>query len=113
MQGNVGIDRVGIEALAQDQNSFLVLVSGLGQKTDVGGERYVPGHFLPYKLECVRGKPHVLAAAGDGVGFRGGIVLDRSRVKDRADVAMALKDAYGRSTLGDAEFAEEENHGEV
>ena len=93
VESHVGVDGIGVERLAQHQGSFLVLVAGLGQEADVGRQRHVSGDLFPNELECVGGGPHVLSAAGDCVSLVRGIVINRSGVKNGADVAVAFEKA--------------------
>ena len=99
MQCNVGVDGVGVQTLTEHQDSLLMLVPRLIQEGDVGGQRYVAGHFLPGELKRVRGQPHVLAAAGDGVGFLRSVVINGAWVQDGADVGLAFEDADGRTGI--------------
>ncbi len=99
MQRNVGIDRAGIEALAQHENSLLMFVSGFRQESDISGQRYIPGDLLPDKLKRIRGEPHIFATSADGVGMLCGIEVHRSRMQDRAHIVVTFEDPDGRWAL--------------
>ncbi len=45
VQRDIGIHGIGIKTLPQHENSFLMLVAGLGQELDVGGQRSRPQTF--------------------------------------------------------------------
>ena len=95
MQRHVGVDGIGVQALPQHQRRFLMLISSLGQKRNVGGQRHVAGNFLPYELKSVGGEPHILAAAADGVGSLRSVVVDRARVQNCAHIGVPLKTSDG------------------
>ena len=92
MESNVGIDRIGIQVLTQHQHCLLMLISGFGQKTDVGSQAHISGHLLPHKLECILCRPHVFAASGDGVSLARRIVIDGTLVEHGAHIAVIFKD---------------------
>jgi hypothetical protein len=70
----------------------------------VGGDADVSRHFFPGELEVVFGHPHVVAAAGDGVGLRGGVVFGRPGVENFADVGVRFEHADGAAVCGGAWF---------
>ena len=73
-----------------------MLVSGLGQKTDVGRQRDIARHFLPHELKRVRRKPHVFAAARDRVGLSLRVVIDGAWMKHGPNIPVILEHANGR-----------------
>jgi len=75
MQSCVGISGIQIETLSKDQTGLAMRVASGANKSDVGGERYVAGHFLPNKMKRVVGEPHVRASARDGVTALGRVEL--------------------------------------
>ena len=79
VQRHVGIDGIRVEALPQHQHGLLVRISGGGGKRNVSGQSDITRDLLPDKLKGVRGKPHVLAAAGEGVGSLRSDHIQRSR----------------------------------
>ncbi len=95
VQRHVGIHRIRVEALPQHQYGFLVRISSGGRKRNVGGQGDIARNFLPDKLKGIGGKPHVLAATGEGIGFRGRIVFNGARMQDRAYIAMLLEYSKG------------------
>lgn len=65
VESNVGVDGIGVQALADHEYTFSMFVSALSDERNVRGQRNVSGSFCPNEMKCVRGEPHVLAAAGD------------------------------------------------
>ena len=95
VERHVGVGRVRIQALAEDQHCLLVFVSAGVRKRNVGRQCNVAGNFLPHEVKGVRRRPHILAAAGYGVGLLCIVVFDRPRMQDRANVCVTLKHSDG------------------
>src|ERR1700758_5049651 len=76
-----------------------MFVSGGAFNGKVGRQGDVGGDSLPHELEGIRSKPHVLAAAGDGVGLLRSVVFGTAGVKNGANVAVVFKEPDWRSFL--------------
>ena len=105
VQRGVDVDGVGVERLANHQHAFAMRVAAEAVERNVGGDADVARHFFPGELELVAGHPHVVAAAGDGVGFRVGVVFGRAGVEDFADVGVVFEHADGAALCGSGAYA--------
>ena len=66
MRGGVGVGRVSVEGLTNDEDGLAmraVLAGGVG-KVDIGGEGDVAGGFLPEEVESVGCAPEISAGGG-------------------------------------------------
>ena len=95
VQRGVDVDGICVERLANHQHAFAMRVAADSVEINVGADADVARHFFPGELEIVFGHPHVVAAAGDCVGLRGGVVFGRAGMEDFADVVVGFKDADG------------------
>lgn len=100
MERHVNVRRIGIQGSAEHQDGFAMGVVSFSDERDIGGERNIAGHSFPDELEAIRGGPHILAAAGDGVRVRGGVIFDAAGMVNRADVGMIFEEADGMGILG-------------
>jgi len=60
---------------------------------NVRRERDITRHPLPDEVQRVFAKPHILAAAGNEIALRPGVIRDRARHTHGADVAVPLEQA--------------------
>ena len=95
MPRDVDVDGIPVKTLAEHQNCLAMLIAARAQKTDVGCENHIAGDSLPGKLEGIRGEPHVLATACDGVALVGKVILNGARVEHSTYVAVTLKYSNG------------------
>ncbi len=58
MKRHVGVGRIGIETLSEDQNGLAMFVSSGAEEGDIGGEGNVAGKFLPDEVKGVGTGPH-------------------------------------------------------
>ena len=70
VQRGVDVNRIGVERLANHQHAFAMRIAAEAVESNLGADADVARHFFPGELEFVFGHPHVVAAAGDRVGFR-------------------------------------------
>ena len=91
MQRSVCIGRICIESLANQKNRFAMRVTPGFRPVDVRCQRDVARHLFPHKMKRVGGRPHVLAATRDEVGFLSQIVVHSSRLADRAYVSVFVE----------------------
>src|SRR4051812_32676399 len=68
----------------------------LTDEGDVRRECQISGSLLPNKLKRILGRPHVLAAAGDGVSFLRRVESGRAGMQYHAEILVGLEDADGR-----------------
>ncbi len=95
VERGVDIGGVGVEVLAEDQARLAMRLLALADERDIGRERtpsVAAVDALPGVMEGVAGRPHVGAAARDGVGAGGLVEGDRAGMADVADVLVALED---------------------
>jgi len=60
---------------------------------NVGCKRNIAGKLLPGELKRIFGRPHVLAAARDGVTPRAVVVFHAPGMKNRTDILVAVEDS--------------------
>ena len=88
---------VVVEALADDEDDFAVVVAfGIG-KAGAGGKRDIARHLLPEEAELIARVPDVVAGGGDGVRAGGSIECSAAGDDGRADIRLTFKDADGRA----------------
>ena len=91
MAGDVGVDGVRIERLANHQDGFAVGIAPFADEVDVGAERHVAGHLLPDEVKVVDAEPEIRAAAGDGVDAVGWVIAAAAWMKRGAQVSLSLE----------------------
>ncbi len=104
MQGNVGIRGIGVESLANHHYSFAMRILACANKAQIGGNGNIAGNFLPNELESIRGKPHVLSAAGQGIALLGSVVVHGPGMENRAYVSVPFENTDWLGSWCCAEF---------
>src|SRR5258708_28615810 len=94
MDSNVDVRRIGLKALAYHETAFAMRIAARVLPCDGHLQREIARHLLPYEMEGVVGKPHVLAATGDGVGFRARLEKRMPRLRRLADVRFVFEQAH-------------------
>src|SRR5271166_2720683 len=93
MDGYVDGWRASVEGLADHEHGFAMRISASAEEGDIRGEGNVSGDLLPDEMEVVDAKPHILAAAGDGICVACAVIQDGAGVEYRADILVALEEA--------------------
>ena len=83
---------IGIEALADDEDALTVRLPRGACESYAGRQGDIAAGLLPNELKLVGAGPHVRAAAHEGIGPAGGVVLRGAGMKDRADVVVTFED---------------------
>src|SRR3954469_5316206 len=92
MQSRVRVSRIGIETLANHENRFAMRIAWRQRRNmDFCRKRDVARDFFPNEMKGVGAKPHVGAAALEGVGAVGEINF--AWKCGRADVGRRFEDA--------------------
>ena len=95
MNDCVGIRRILIEVLANEQACFAVRVTAGSDPANIRRKRDIAGHPLPKKMESILVKPHVLSASSDKVAFLRSVVVCHPGFQDMTDVAMPFEKTQG------------------
>ena len=96
MNDRIGVGGLGIEALTNEQARLAMGIAAGADPANVRRERDIARHPLPDEVQRVFAKPHILAAAGNEIALRPGVIGDRARHTDGADVAMPLEQPQRR-----------------
>jgi hypothetical protein len=91
MQRGVDVWRIGIQSLADHQDTFAMSFASSSEKSNIGCQSYIASYLFPNELKGVGGSPHILATSGDRVRACCRIVLDATGVKHRAYIGVVIK----------------------
>ena len=106
VHGDVDGRAVAVERLAQHEHGFAMRIPTGTEEGNVGGEGGIARDLFPGEVEVVDSEPHIFAAAGDGVGAFGGVVINGAGMDDGPDVLMIGEDAAGKR-LGAGKYRNE------
>ena len=87
----VGVRRVGLQTLANQQTRFAVGIAARADPANVRRERDLARHFFPDEMKCIVGEPHIFSSTGDEISLFRRIIFDRAGPEDVANVAVALE----------------------
>src|SRR5262249_51514521 len=92
VERSIDVGGVRIEVLADHETRLTMRLLPLADERDIRGERKVAALYtLPGVMKGVAGRPHVRAAAGDGVSPGGRVERARARMTHFADIAVVLE----------------------
>ena len=91
MKDGICVRRIRVERLPKEQAGLSVRITAAPDETDVRAKRQVSGRALPHVVKRIVRKPHVRAAAGDGIGSAAGVVLRNAGFADLSDIAVAFE----------------------
>ena len=91
MDRGVGVRRIGIQTLANQQTRFAVGVAARAGPLNVRRQRDVARQFFPNEMKRVVGGPHIFPAAADEVSLLCCVVIDRPGPEYVANIAVALE----------------------
>ena len=87
----VGIGRVRIQTLTDEQARLAMRLAAGAHPADVRCERDVARRLFPDEVKRVAGEPHVLPASGNEVTLPRGIVFNRTGLAYGANVTVRLE----------------------
>jgi len=93
MDGDVGVDRVGIEILAEHEHRLPMSVDTRADKADIGLQGGIAGDATPEEMKGVLGAPDVGSASGDVVLGRDRLVEGGPGFRGEPEVAVGVEEA--------------------